>query len=167
MKLSTLPILASLLLAGTSAYAGCPEGTQLYARGWSIPVNTSGQLAHAQIWNRSTDQPIYLQQVSVGSNGATDFSILVTPNRLTYDITHYGAGDAGLLSGSGAVSTAGEIRGAINQGVLGGVIVNAQVPVSGTAVFNFDGLVIPPGRGVMIRLGYPNQSLRLSFSACE
>ena len=170
MKLSTLLLPAAILaagLAGTSALADCPAGTELYARGWSIPTNTSNQYAHAQIWNRSTDRSIYLQSISVGSNAASDFSILTNPRPMIWPLTHYGAGDEGLINGAGQISVAGSIRGEISLQVTGGVLVNAQVQTGATETFSFSGFVIPPGRGVFIRMALPNKSLRFSFSACE
>ena len=155
-----------LCITAFTAIAGCPENTQLYARGWSIPAPTNGQRVHMQAWNKGT-QNIYITSVSIGSTTDTDFSILLTQNRLAHPLTSFGAHDEGGINGSGNISTNGEIRVMIDPGIIGGVIVNGQVLKGDMFSYSMSNYQVPPGRGIMIRLGLTNTFLRGNFAWCE
>lgn len=142
-----------------------------YWRAWHI-VGQPMQICHMQLWNGGTKQ-ITVKRLLLTTTEEASCCLLISSAPLPHGIVEdsaagNGAGANGGLYGDGHLSTSGELRWFVDSEQLGGQLLNFWLPAYRTLeVSAIEGWHIPPGRGLLVRLGKPSIGLYGSFKWVE
>lgn len=142
-----------------------------YLRAWHI-VGQPMQFAHMQLWNAG-DKKITVKRLLLTTTEDCSCCLLYNSEPMPHGIVagssgENGAGANGGLHGDGSLSTSGELRWLVDGERLGGQILNYWLPAYRTIDTEaIDGWHIPPGRGLLVRLGKAGIGLYGSFKWVE
>lgn len=131
----------------------------IFARSWMINGET-GRYCHYQLWNSGT-QDITLIAGGASIPSASMVALLTADAPLDHSLMDAGAASDKGINGANAPSTHGVIKYRVDSALANGGQIynrigqaNSHVPFTEIA-----GMVIPPGRGVMMRI----PTLAMSF----
>ena len=134
----------------------------IYLRSWFIG-HSAGQYTHMQLWNRGSE-PIRVEAVVLSATKDSSACLLHSSAPLPHGIVKAGAGaDEGLRS-DGALSTHGELRFVVDPEYEGGQLLTVKIKADESkSIPEMADWEIPPGRGLLVRMGCMDVGLYGSF----